>query len=561
MSTQNQAQPSNTQTEEIDPRCVVKFRPADDWEGEYGFDWYREKDYRELTVDGQRGDHPLKNIFGITKKDHNGNPIIVESETHYDNIVGKYRGEIPVCLMNRGPKLLKKYFTDTSGNILYRYTDPTNNNYYCWVSKNDCSSCNVNSCPAKSSGFFSNSVIKEIDTNITKEEKPKPLDPDNFLLKYLYFDVHELDEYGNILISNHCIDELKKHYNTITILPNQEYIIPYISLFYNNKRGKTEAEIKLIITVQTGVDKIVFDCGSNSGVICKNKNKQEIEEIIINRTNQRYEEEMVISLSEDFKDNSGDVFIKVWAVGGRNNDGSEKRTLAGKICVVKKYPKQVEIVLVPINVKLDNVFVFPFPKFLTCRDQLTSLYSSKITIEKEKSYLSKFLAQAQIVPKITEKKFKDESAVNKIIREHKSFSFFFDSIDVSKDVNGQNIVSRLEKQFEQDHPEDSSKYKVFILNVKSRGGVVGRCDEISSKSALICEGADITTLCHEISHCFGLWHSFSNHSDYTFSKWRTSNIMDYSGFLKGVTFWEWQWKYINENAVGEYLDEQDAYCI
>lgn len=33
--------------EMIDPRCIVKFRPADDWEGEYGFDWFRMGDCTE----------------------------------------------------------------------------------------------------------------------------------------------------------------------------------------------------------------------------------------------------------------------------------------------------------------------------------------------------------------------------------------------------------------------------------------------------------------------------------------------------------------------------------
>ena len=33
--------------EEIDPRCIVKFRPADDWVGEYGFDWFRVGDCTE----------------------------------------------------------------------------------------------------------------------------------------------------------------------------------------------------------------------------------------------------------------------------------------------------------------------------------------------------------------------------------------------------------------------------------------------------------------------------------------------------------------------------------
>lgn len=39
--------------EEIDPRCIVKFRPADDWKGEYGFDWFRMGDCTEKTSNSE----------------------------------------------------------------------------------------------------------------------------------------------------------------------------------------------------------------------------------------------------------------------------------------------------------------------------------------------------------------------------------------------------------------------------------------------------------------------------------------------------------------------------
>ena len=93
--------------EEIDPRCIVKFRPADDWEGEYGFDWFREGDYGELTVDNKRNDHT------IVIYDNEGNPIPVSVKSKRDynkeNLVGRYYGDIILCDNEQLKRLMHKY--------------------------------------------------------------------------------------------------------------------------------------------------------------------------------------------------------------------------------------------------------------------------------------------------------------------------------------------------------------------------------------------------------------------------------------------------------------------
>lgn len=49
MCTQTGAEPANTsKKEEIDSRCIVRFRPGIFWKGEYGFDWYRRGDAEEF---------------------------------------------------------------------------------------------------------------------------------------------------------------------------------------------------------------------------------------------------------------------------------------------------------------------------------------------------------------------------------------------------------------------------------------------------------------------------------------------------------------------------------
>ncbi|MEC5396031.1 phage baseplate assembly protein V, partial [Bergeyella sp. RCAD1439] len=54
----NVADDYETQKEEIQPKCLVKFRPHDKWQGEFGFDWLRGGD------SGQEGDIWFGNIMG-----------------------------------------------------------------------------------------------------------------------------------------------------------------------------------------------------------------------------------------------------------------------------------------------------------------------------------------------------------------------------------------------------------------------------------------------------------------------------------------------------------------
>ncbi|MGN8059997.1 hypothetical protein ACTJKN_27205 [Pedobacter sp. 22163] len=78
---------------EIEPKCLVHFRPHGNYNGEFGFDWVR------LGDSGSKGDVWYKNITGYydTPKLANGdydycNPKFVQSTKEYDNMVfGEYR--------------------------------------------------------------------------------------------------------------------------------------------------------------------------------------------------------------------------------------------------------------------------------------------------------------------------------------------------------------------------------------------------------------------------------------------------------------------------------------
>lgn len=65
-------------------------------------------------------------------------------------------------------------------------------------------------------------------------------------------------------------------------------------------------------------------------------------------------------------------------------------------------------------------------------------------------------------------------------------------------------------------------------------------EDYRNKSAIIFRHDEKSTIAHELMHCLGLVHSFENNSKHTFKKEETNNIMDYS--YNNYSLWRWQWK-------------------
>lgn len=79
-------------TKSIDSRCIVEFRPDDNWKGEYGFDWFR------------RGD-TVENINGSNSKS-NYKPIVGEYVPHDPD----YGDDGTLQVDNPGGKPEKSYY-------------------------------------------------------------------------------------------------------------------------------------------------------------------------------------------------------------------------------------------------------------------------------------------------------------------------------------------------------------------------------------------------------------------------------------------------------------------
>ena len=428
-------------TKYIDSRCIVEFRPDDNWKGEYGFDWFR------------RGD---------TKENINGSI----SQSNYKPIVGKYAPHDP---------------------------------------------------------DYGDDGTLQVDKSGGKPEKSY----------YAYRLARE--EYPVFKIKG--IDRI--------------YIAPYISLFfastkqgenrlpmqmlYKNENGgyskhdfcKVKATVKLLIEAKN-IKSIEFVCDDELSVSPKT--------ISTVPDGQSSDQKLSIRFNYMFN-GDGHKAIKVFAY---HKDGVTK-TFAGQLNVVRCKPKAVDVCFV--NVKISRGY------------NVSSGFADTDFIDEQKKNLRRFFAQAHIIPNITTADLDlDRSDLDGFFKSFPSKRGYttFESIMV-EGVNGNAFFpQKLEQLF--GRPD---VYKVFFLGEKGcfwdgeYVGLAGIAKDIPSKTLVIYENPDESVVCHEILHCFGLWHSFSNNSNHTFEKYKTSNIMDYS--TDTYTLWRWQWNKIRNDADGTEL--------
>ena len=234
--------------------------------------------------------------------------------------------------------------------------------------------------------------------------------------------------------------------------------------------------------------------------------------------------------------------------------------------VAKCDPKVIDVCFVNIRSKAGNGGLPGFTAF-----------------ETQKSNLEKFLAQACIIPKISyrdldlwnihrmsyEEQISYLGNLRNDYSNNKYHSSNWGNVFLARGTNEHNSLElgdKLEAIFNKENRDKINDYKIFFLDRPlfydssdaedpDNGGLAGIATNIVSKSATIAEvSKNPSTVCHELLHCIGLFHSFSNKGDYTYEKCSTSNIMDYA-FLKEngkevfncmqrISLWLWQWRKI-----------------
>ena len=581
---------------DIDSRCIVKFRPGDDWEGQYGFDWFREGDYGEKGRTNSR----LQSHY----KDDN-------SPT---GLVGRYGSEIYYHTRDLNRQYSFKshiYIANTILNVYGTYwllKQRNNGSWYAESKKSSSGEIEIKDVIKNENEVFfgGSSFPLGWEFNDFGIGAPITIDPDyeDFLKKAslitssVDFKNDQTNDCGKIINADLYADE---NYSPITIKApinvvekmtelfgaksnrQNKYYVPSISLFYEDDEksesewGLWKATIKLIIHAE---NILVLDFFVDEGVKGVKLNPRSI---VIDGDYDNDDKTLTITLTNDFKYNVGDVSIGVLATHkSRLLSSKLEKTFAGKINIVNYKPKYVNVVFVPIFSRLNKkVSILPQNTLSTTMFPMSSFYESInqdvgcvledmekiIDLEDEKQYLKRFLSQAQILPNIIEKKIENEESLKKIellidaasvgnpktVATKTKKDIFYD--DGTRIMKGTKLHGELEKIFNDDFSDLSNFYKVFFIfedGSGSMGQSAGnpndpkRKDKPLKNMIVFNHKGYPLTVSHELLHSLGLFHSFSNRSQFTFNRKGTSNIMDYPGKFKQDSLWRWQWDEVRD---------------
>lgn len=474
---------TGVQNEEvIDPRCIVKFRPGDDWVGQYGFDWFRDGDYGE--------------------KVHTGTPIF----SHYNNI-------------SNNDFLVGKYVTIING-VCHQFVrgetqDPDN-------------------------------------PNATNRQFVNVLRRGNYPFVF----------YKDFLKNNYSTVILKGHETDDRYLFGNSYIVPTISLFFEDgtftqdEWGCTEAKnISLLIHASDSVEKISFMVNA-----CQN-------EIEINP--KFIQKPFTSNKSINIKFKKGFYLEEFKTIKAIAHHADGTNTLAGQLNVVRCTPKTVKtICFVKIEVLKDGV-------------PISSGSSNASYIDVHKKNLRRYLAQAHVI--IPEKNIRELTFPISIDNQYQDYAKEIEGLQIlfkypSRGKGNESLGQKIEKEFNKKHKQLKNALKLFLCPCNCAKGRLdttidrisrlsgkflgGHAVDIPSKSCIVFNNnpnnsSDAFIPCHELLHSFGLWHSFSNKSPHTFEKYKTSNIMDYPKSLQQMSLWRWQWSVVNKSEeVDDYFFKQ-----
>jgi len=340
---------------------------------------------------------------------------------------------------------------------------------------------------------------------------------------------------------------VKDEYTYFTIFgTNRNYIVPHLSLFfkstvkdtnrapnimlYKDEASDTKkmlpscitsATLKLIINAKN-INKIYFTCPDNLEVFPN----------VFNNITDGKDESKTIKVSFNRLFTGSYASIKVFAV----HKNSDKITFAGQLEVTKCEPKEMKVCFVRVIISPDGT-------------QLSVQNTS--WFDEQKKYMYKYFAQAHIIPTFTYA-FIDLSADNifysKYYKRNKTPNYIITSYENSS-TDREKLHEYLEEKFRQKYIDDGY-FKVFIFDsygeYNANGYILGEANNIPSKScvifnqAIVRTVADSTTISHELIHCLGLYHTFSNENKHTFEKLKTNNLMDYSRKTKSLNMYQWK---------------------
>lgn len=543
MPTRNESNNVNVNLEEIDPRCVVKFRPSDDWEGQYGFDWFREGDCEEKPNDVNIYSYPhYKDLIGIYCS--NRGQIIrkegyINKSVKYDlNPLTLYRHvchkivSLPNCKVNG----VYVFFAKQDDLSPYRKLQMINQHLR-FISEERFEYDQNNHTMTNLDGGTSYQGVSEDSVFYWDSDGDNKItvDPDN--CDSAKFKCDETIK-GDIFNADRFA---KKNYSRIKFNDNtgNYYCVPHLSLFYENNDnmvenreewGCTKAIVKLIITAEN-VSSIDFLCDDHIGAI-------EIEPKTIQ--NPFPNPTITIRFVKPFY---LDECKSIKAIA-HHEDGST--TLAGQINIIRCVPKTVKkICLVNVGIRFNS----------------GSQYEHDNNISIHKKNLRRFFAQAHVIipeKRIVEQEFLISFDTNSLYLGYTTTKDGEDVLCKYAPNKKESLGQLVEKEFNKNFKHLKNYLKIFfcskscVRSCNDLSELGGHAVDIPSKSVIIFKNdpnkpEEAFLPCHELLHSFGLYHTFSNRSLYTFEKFQTSNIMDYPGGIRQKSLWYWQWNLIRQS--------------
>lgn len=298
------------------------------------------------------------------------------------------------------------------------------------------------------------------------------------------------------------------------------YIAPVMTLWKD-----ASAKLSLKVEVKEPAVKIVYQCQTD-GIFRLSKESVPT----LGKGKHTLPDELVITCLKEF---SRDQEIKVYAY-----DENNVKHLAGKLIVKandKKHQRTINVVAVQIKFNK----IEPVPNT-----------SSSVT------KLNKILRQAYVNLNIRNVKLDIEQALK-----NKETSNYFtpDGGIYGSSIINNDLYMFLNAEFSKKFPQYNSYFKLYYINrmcFDDTSGeeveIYGKARHLPSLEVIIpFRGLKDNTAAHELLHCIGIPHCFSEENQkrfhVAFKENLTDNIMDYSDInshIPTIATWEFQWNEI-----------------
>ncbi|KMQ67357.1 hypothetical protein ACM39_14515, partial [Chryseobacterium sp. FH2] len=494
----------------VDTKCIVHFRPKSEWQGEYGFCYFREK-----------------------------NNEISDSE-EYKELLGKYyqftERELTRINDDKFNELLEKYYFNQSGERLRFPQNRATENSFVRLFISDGNTWYKKRQKVKritdTAGIITEKFESAVDETINNfKNDPQYKETNNSLqnLKDMY--------------SNFRYNKIKKKGDK-TITETYDYHGSFISLFPKTiNYGKNEAEVDLKISFleDKKPDYLIFKVDEQ---ILKAENTFiGIDRLKIENPKEKETIKISCKTAENF---TADKIIKVYAVKKQEEGKDDIETLAGCITMTVPVVRNLNVAIVGVKSKVGES-------------------NPGIPTQNWLSFFKKALGQALIKVNIIENHENRKIIVDISTTPNLStnYSIATDGTIGNSDGVGNSTPSLknlLNTKFETDFATiPDSYFRLFFLDVAcgesgEEGGKTLGFSNYGWTCGLMFAGHNTATIAHECLHAMGLPHSFFHrNSSYVFKAMETHNIMDYSHLtvnpVNGSSrssktryyTWKWQW--------------------